>query len=133
ESRAGRIFPTRGVGGSRSCVTRREAAVRPHAGTRRLCAALRNRHSSVTDLPAAHDGAKQLKALAVEPLHLQLLDWRKVVRPRVYLDARQEHVEFKILETRGLLHDVLAGQIVAALLQHPNLLLPHPITHPPQA
>ena len=42
----------------------------------------------------------------------------KSVGAGVDLDAGQQHVGREILQVRRLLHDVLAGEIVAALLQH---------------
>src|SRR3984957_20140156 len=64
------------------------------------------------------DGAEQVPLLALEPHHLQLLDRGEVGRPGVDLDARQQRVGLEILQARRLLHDVLAREIVAALLQH---------------
>src|SRR5262245_39440184 len=64
------------------------------------------------------DRAEQFPALAVELHHLQLLVDAIVVRRGVGDDARQVQVELDVLEAGRLLHDVLAGQIVAARLQH---------------
>ena len=40
----------------------------------------------------------------------------KSVGAGVDLDARQQAAEFEVLQVGGLLHDVLAGQVVAACL-----------------
>src|SRR4051794_6327126 len=70
-------------------------------------------------LPSAADHvAHQLPALAVELLELHLLDREEIGRAGIDLDARQQHRHFEVLEVGRLLHDVLARQIVAALLQH---------------
>src|SRR5262245_38855282 len=62
--------------------------------------------------------AEQHPALAVELGELFLLDRREVGRARVDLDARQQEWQLEVLDVRGLLHDVLARQVVAALLDH---------------
>src|SRR5207245_5673248 len=83
---------------------------------------------SAADL-AAHERAEQFPALAVEVLHLHLFDRRKVIRASVDLDARQQHSQLQILETGRLLHDVLAGEIIATLLKHLNQRLCNKITN----
>ena len=43
---------------------------------------------------------------------------KKSLAAGVDLDAGQQHVAGEILQARGLLHHVLAREVVAALLQH---------------
>src|SRR5581483_7519767 len=64
------------------------------------------------------DRAEQLPALAVELHHLQLLVDAIVLGRGVVDDARQREIELDVLQAGRLLHDVLAGQVVAAGLQH---------------
>src|SRR3954466_12580638 len=64
------------------------------------------------------DRAEQFPALAVELHHLQLLVDAVIVRRGVGDDARQRQIELDVLEAGRLLHDVLAGEIVAARLEH---------------
>src|SRR3954447_16281853 len=71
------------------------------------------------DLSADY-GPEQFAVIAVESRHLHLLDREIVARAGVDLDARQQHPEFEILEVARLLHDVLAREFVAALLEHVN-------------
>src|SRR4051794_40700946 len=66
------------------------------------------------------DRAEQLPALAVELHHLQLLVDAIIVRSGVGKDARQRQIELDILQAGRLLHDVLAGEIVAAHLEDMN-------------
>src|SRR4051812_42106837 len=66
---------------------------------------------------AAHHSADRFPALAVEALHLHLLDRIEVGRAGADLDARQEHADVEI-QVRCLAHDVLAGELVAGLLEH---------------
>src|SRR6202035_5504918 len=63
------------------------------------------------------DRAEHLPALAVELHHLQLLVDAVVVRRGVADNSGQREVELDILQVGRLFEDVLAGQIVAALLQ----------------
>src|SRR5262245_149671 len=67
-------------------------------------------------LPAQHL-AEQHPALAVEAGELHLLDRIEVRRTGVELDARQQHGQLQVLDAGGLAHDVLAREIVAALLE----------------
>jgi arylsulfatase A-like enzyme len=78
---------------------------------------LADRHGRVAARIGAHDRAEPLPGLALEAGQLQLPDRREVGRAGVDLDAGQQAVEFHILQAGGLLHDVFAGQIVAASLQ----------------
>ena len=67
---------------------------------------------------AVYDRAEQFPALALEALHLQLLDWEEVVRAGVDRDARQQHPEFQVFQARGLYHHVFAREVIAAVLEH---------------
>src|SRR3954468_2318383 len=73
--------------------------------------------SHASDL-AVQDRTERLECLALELTHLHLLDRVEVRRAGVDLDARQRHPGFEILQASGLGHDILAREIVAALLQH---------------
>jgi hypothetical protein len=64
------------------------------------------------------DVAEPLPGLALEPHHLHLRNWSEVSGRRVDLDARQETTEFEIPEAGGLLHHVLAREIIATGLQY---------------
>src|SRR5215208_1572902 len=64
------------------------------------------------------DRAEHFPTLTVEPHHLQLLvdaviGWRGIGE-----DTRQRQIEHDVLEAGRLLHDVFAGEIIAALLEH---------------
>src|SRR6476659_3841351 len=72
-----------------------------------------------SNLPA-NCGPKQFTVFTVESRHLHLLDGEIVGRAGVDLDARQQQPEFEVLEVGRLPHDVLAGELVAALLEHLN-------------
>src|SRR5690348_4821016 len=61
--------------------------------------------------------AEHLEPLAVEALQQHLLHRLVVVRAGVHVDALEQHRRMELLEVGGLLHDVLARQHVAALLQ----------------
>jgi len=63
---------------------------------------------------------EQFTVFTVESRHLHLLDWEIVGWACVDLDARQQQAKFEILEVGGLSHHVLAGEFVAALLEHLN-------------
>src|SRR5215813_9419025 len=65
---------------------------------------------------AGQQVAEQIPACAVEFAHLDLFERRKIGRRCIELDAGQRQRHDKVLEVRGLLHDVLARQLVAALL-----------------
>src|SRR3954464_12085954 len=67
---------------------------------------------------ARDDRTEQLPALAGELLHLHLFDWVEVLVAGVDRDAGQQHRVRYILEARGLLHHVLAREIVAGPLEH---------------
>src|SRR6266436_5482576 len=79
---------------------------------------------------AADDVAEQLPFLALEPLHLKLLDRGEVGRRGVDRHAGQQGVGRKVLQARRLLHDVFAGQVVAAHLQHLHHGLSHAVAVP---
>src|SRR5262249_37557129 len=72
---------------------------------------------STTDI-AGHHRAEQFPARAVEADHLHLLDRRKIARTGVDPDARQQHAQLEIFQIGRLPHDVLAREVVAALLEH---------------
>src|SRR5260370_7274940 len=69
---------------------------------------------------AADDVAEQLPLLTLEPLQLKLADRGEIGWAGVDRNAGQQDFGAEILEACRLLHDVLAGEIVAALLQHLN-------------
>src|SRR5882724_12804944 len=74
--------------------------------------------SGTNDLAAdvtADDIAEQHPALALELHQLQLADRGEIGRRGVDLDTRQQDFGAEILQACGLLHDVFAGQVVAAL------------------
>src|SRR4029077_19123523 len=62
--------------------------------------------------------AEQIPALAVKSRHLHLLDRREIGRAGVGDDARKQHRHRDAMQIRDLFHDVLARQLVAALLEH---------------
>src|ERR1700694_3165613 len=64
------------------------------------------------------DRAEQFPALAVELHHLQLLVDAIIGRRGAADDAGQGQIEMNVLQAGGLLHDVLAGEIVAAARKH---------------
>src|SRR5258708_22616646 len=64
-----------------------------------------------------NDRPEQLPALAVELHHLQLLVDAIVGRRGVADDTGQRQIKLNVLQAGGLLQDVVAGEIVAALLQ----------------
>src|ERR671912_2283408 len=63
------------------------------------------------------DLAEQLPGLALEALQLHSLDRVKVGRAGRDRDARQQARDPELLVAGGLLHQVLARQAIAALLQ----------------
>src|ERR1700681_4005071 len=67
---------------------------------------------------SADDVAEQLPPLALEALQLQLADRGKIGRAGVDHHAGQKNFGAEILQVGCLFHDVLAGEIVTALLQH---------------
>src|SRR5258707_3630630 len=73
---------------------------------------------------AVQHRADGFPAFAVEPLDLHLLDRIEVRRAGVDLDAGQQHGKLEILQICCLLHHVLAGEVVAALLEHLRQRLP---------
>src|SRR3984957_12107161 len=77
----------------------------------------RTRDASAADV-AGDDLAEQIPFLALEFLQLELGDRGEVGGAGVNLDARQQAAELQIPHTGRLLHDVLAREIVAAVLQH---------------
>ena len=80
---------------------------------------LRGRRLLSPNLSGDH-GSEQFTVFTVESRHLHLLDREIVGRACVDLDARQQQPRFEVLEVSGLSHDVLAGEFVAALLEHLN-------------
>src|SRR5216684_5489914 len=68
----------------------------------------------------ADDVAEALPCVALEAHQLQLRQRSEIGGAGVNLDAGQQAAEFEILDAGGLLHDVFAGEVVAALLQHVN-------------
>ena len=72
---------------------------------------------------AADHRPEALPACAVEFLHLQLLERVEAGRRGVDGDARQQHVEVD-LQIGGLLHDVLAREVITALFEHLHERLP---------
>src|ERR1700759_453125 len=71
----------------------------------------------------ADDIAEAFPSLALEPLQLYRRDRGEIGRRRVNLDARQQARDLEVLHACRLLHDVLPGQVVAAVLQHVNQTL----------
>src|SRR5487761_2310857 len=69
---------------------------------------------------AADDVAEQHPSLALELHQLKLADRGEIGWRGVDLDAGQQDFGSEILEVCGLLHDIFAGEVVAALLQHLN-------------
>src|SRR5258707_14417997 len=61
------------------------------------------------------DGPETLPARAIEPVHLHLLDRVVIRRRRIDLDAGQQEVKLQVLQALGLLQDVGAREIIAAL------------------
>jgi len=70
-----------------------------------------------SDLIAEY-GAELLPSVAPEPSKLHLFDRREISRARVHRDTGQQIGGPEVFDVRSLLHDVLASQVVAALLQH---------------
>ena len=66
------------------------------------------------------DRPEGLPVLAVELHHLQLLVDAVVGRRGRDRNSRQQQIELDIVQAGGLLQHVLAGQLVAALLEHLN-------------
>src|SRR5919204_4887744 len=62
--------------------------------------------------------AEELELLAIEALELHRFDRREVARTGADGDAREQRLDAEALQTRRLLHDVLARERVAALLEH---------------
>src|SRR5215831_14545256 len=67
---------------------------------------------------AGQHRADQLPTLAVEALHLHLLDRIEIVGAGVDRDARQQHAELEVMQVGGLLHHIGAREVVAALPEH---------------
>src|ERR1700687_5077632 len=65
-------------------------------------------------LACANNWSKQLPAFSIEPRHLHLLVEMIVGRRAGDHDTRQRQVEDYILEAGGVLHDVLAGEVITA-------------------
>src|ERR1035441_6479079 len=85
------------------------------------------RKPSASDV-GADDVAEQLPFLALELHQLKLAERGKIGRAGIDLDAGQQDLGPEILEICRLLHDVFAGEVVAALLQHLNQGLCHAVT-----
>src|ERR671931_2523137 len=62
--------------------------------------------------------AEELELLAVEALELHRFDRREVARAGADGDAREQRLDAEAFQTRCLLHDVLARERIAALLEH---------------
>ena len=69
---------------------------------------------------ATDDIAEQFPTLALEFPELKLLDRSEVSRAGVDRDAGQEPFLLQTPDARGLLHDIRAGKIVAALSENMN-------------
>src|SRR5438445_9473802 len=67
---------------------------------------------------ARDDIAEALPALALVSHELKLGDRREIAGAGIDLDTREQAAELKSLDARRLLHDVLAGKLVAAGFQH---------------
>ena len=80
---------------------------------------IRSPHALPADL-ATDDIAEQFPALALEFPELKLLDRSKVSCAGVDRDTGQEPFQLQTLDARGLLHDIRAGKIVAALFENMN-------------
>src|SRR5437667_7128937 len=61
--------------------------------------------------------ADHLPSLAGKAHHLYLLDRKEIRRSRLYANAWNQSVDLKV-EIGHHLHDVLAGEVIAAALQH---------------
>ena len=72
--------------------------------------------------------AQYLPAVANKSPKFDRLQRRKVIWTGVYPDRGQQHVNFKILDVRGVSHDILSRKIIASLLQHVNHYLRHDVT-----
>src|SRR6476660_9774493 len=90
---------------------------------------LGTRQALVAEL-AADDVTEQLPFLALEPLHLKLIDRGEVGRRGVDRDARQQGVGRKLLQACSLLHDVFTGEVIAAHFQDLHHGLGHTIAVP---
>ena len=80
---------------------------------------IRSPHALPADL-AADDVAEQFPTLALEFPELKSLDRSEVGYAGVERDAGQEPFQLQLLDARGLLHDIRAGKIVAALFEDMN-------------
>src|SRR3974377_837787 len=69
---------------------------------------------------AGQDRTEWNVALAVEAPHLGLPDRREIGQAGIDRDTGQQHRQFEMLHAGGLLHHVLAGELLAALLHHLN-------------
>src|ERR1700730_9539592 len=76
---------------------------------------------------ATDDAAEQHPALAIEALQLHLPDRVKIAGAGADENSRQHHRQLQILEVLGLPHDVLAGEVIAALSQHLHQRLPRAV------
>ena len=80
---------------------------------------IRSPHALFADL-ATDDIAEQFPTLALEFPELKLLDRSEVTCAGVDRDVWQEPFQLQTLDARGLLHDIRAGKIVAALFENMN-------------
>jgi hypothetical protein len=80
---------------------------------------IRSPHALLADL-ATDDIAEQFPTLALEFPELKLLDRSEVSRAGVDRDAGQEPFQLQTLDASGLLHDICAGNIVAAFFENIN-------------
>src|ERR1700716_2832041 len=64
------------------------------------------------------DRAEQFPPLAIELHHLQLLVDAVIGRRGAAGDTGQEYIALNVLQAGGLLHDVLAGEVVAAACEY---------------
>jgi hypothetical protein len=80
---------------------------------------IRSPHALLANL-ATDDIAEQFPTLALEFPELKLLDRSEVSCAGVDRDAGQEPFQLQTLDARGLLHDIRAGKIVAAVFENMN-------------
>src|SRR5580658_7182339 len=100
----------------RARLTPRSCAPREHRSTEEC-----RRHIFPPALRCDRQNIAEARPGPAVPAHqLQRLDRMEVAGTGVDLDSRQQAGQFQILNIRRLLHDVLAAQIVAALLQGLN-------------
>src|SRR5437899_8880654 len=76
------------------------------------------RTSTSSSISCAQHLAEALPLRPREAIQLPLLDEGEIGRRTVERHARQEQRQLQVLDVGGLLHHVLARQVVAALLQY---------------